>query len=44
MIFQLFAWLLVPLIPALVALYFLKLKRQEKVISSTFLWALSAEQ
>ncbi len=43
MSFEAFAWLLVPLIPALIALYFLKLKRREMVISSTFLWKRSLE-
>ncbi len=38
-----FAWLLLPLIPALIALYFLKLKRQPRVVSSTFLWARTLE-
>jgi hypothetical protein len=43
MTFDPFAWLLLPLIPALVALYFLKLKRRDIVVSSTFLWARSVE-
>lgn len=41
--FGAFAWLLVPLIPALIALYFLKLKRQPRVVSSTYLWARTLE-
>ncbi len=35
-------WMLA-FIPALIALYFLKLKRQEKVVSSTILWRRSLE-
>ena len=41
--FGMFAWILLPLIPALVALYFLKLKRQPCVVSSTFLWSRTLE-
>jgi len=38
-----FAWLISLLVPALIALYFLKLKRREVVVSSTFLWKRSIE-
>lgn len=41
--FEGFAFLLLPLLPALIALYFLKLKRQEVAVSSTFLWKKSIE-
>ncbi len=41
--FEGFAWLLVPLLPALVALYFLKLKRRTVLVSSTLLWKRSIE-
>ena len=36
-------WWLLALIPALVALYFLKLKRQDAPVSSTLLWKRSLE-
>ena len=36
-------WWLLALIPALVALYFLKLKRQDVAVSSTYLWKRSME-
>ena len=36
-------WILA-FIPALIALYFLKLKRQERVVSSTLLWRRSLEE
>jgi hypothetical protein len=41
--FEGFAMILVPLLPALIALYFLKLKRREVPVSSTYLWKRSLE-
>ncbi len=38
-----FAFILAPLLPALIALYFLKLKREQVIVSSTFLWKKSIE-